>query len=639
MNSETNLPHYTASVSDNDSDSSISDTDITSLRSRSVSQQKKFSNDDLSEYEKSDDDEDLDRSLESNIFNPILNVNIFKKHNCILLGLTEKQKLYLSGTFYIQIIKGGIVYNNIHYNASKEQLLFCHPLSSSIPSVNCSYFAGWENKNFSEKGTRNLVEDNLINFQCILKISNSKIKGLDNVSNLYPDIRYLWKIKDTFMQTFLPNEPTFNFLNELTTPFSKLTISNQWSSAIEKLYLSYKNTDHFMRVLTIGGKNSGKSTFNRILLETFFKEVDSGQDFWYIDLDPGQPEYSTPECLSISEVTKDTFILGDNLAQSNNKHIKELYLGSTSPQDSPMKYMQLIEEILATLEEENFLGTSFVNLPGWIKGFGITILNHVIQCYKPTDIVILDSPSLNTHFHEINIPESFSSDIKDDYKPNIIKIPSNIQRNDDKDMTSNFSKFHASQLRTFKMLAYFHTTEKINQIIDYDFTPLLKMAPLQIPFGNEGIRGIQFLEEFQDIHEEDIKNTLETSIVAIHKPLSLLKNISYRGNFPILDSNFTNLEFVGLGLIHSIDSDNSIFNIYVPQILVSKLLDKQEKNTQWVVTRAKTETPLCEVYPPMMHKSLQESVDIPYISTERRKKHEHIWKVRKNIMRRGHHMK
>lgn len=52
----------------------------------------------------------------------------------MFVGLKEKQKLHLSGVFRLQVVKGGIVYNNVHYNASREILTFWHPLSQSIPT-------------------------------------------------------------------------------------------------------------------------------------------------------------------------------------------------------------------------------------------------------------------------------------------------------------------------------------------------------------------------------------------------------------------------------------------------------------------------------------------------------------------------
>ena len=56
------------------------------------------------------------------------------------------------------------------------------------------------------------------------------------------------------------------------------------------------------RVITIGGKSSGKSTFNRVLCNHLHSWT-PGKKCFYLDLDPGQPEFGPPGQLSLVEVS------------------------------------------------------------------------------------------------------------------------------------------------------------------------------------------------------------------------------------------------------------------------------------------------------------------------------------------------
>ncbi|CCH58636.1 hypothetical protein TBLA_0A08470 [Henningerozyma blattae CBS 6284] len=626
------LPQYYSNSDSSDDDNNSSDLELITT---SHNQTKKY----VDEYE-----EETIEPTNKTFFNPLINLNIFHidNSNSIFVGLKNKQHLYLSGIFQLQIIKGGIIYNNIHYNASKEEFTFWHPLNCSIPPLQSSFFAGWNEIILKDKSFN---MEKLNHFDCILKISNSKTKNLNNAFNLFPELKYLWNLRDTFMNSIWNKNFTFNILNENIDSFHSLIIPNNWVTNIEKLKISQKNSLLDMKILIIGAKNSGKSTLNRLLLETFINEKEFQDDILYVDLDPGQPEYSSPDCISITKIDKNSKIFGQHLAQLNFNKLKEIYIGSSSPQDFPTKYLNAINQLISFLNEENFIGTSLINLPGWIKGFGIKILNYIIQLYKPTDLIFLESTSSKSLYDELEIPESFTSNLRENYKPIIYNIPSILNIIETNQYSPNSStlnffqqtRFHASQLRTFKLIAYFHKQIEEGAYVDYDFQPLIHSSPIQISYGEKGICGIQLLEEFLDINPEDIKNTLEGTVVAIQKSLVDIKSqVKFKGSFPFLNSNNIDLQFIALGIIHSIDDEKKIINIYIPKSKLEQL--NKNPNIQWVLTRAKTETPLCEIYPPNSNIRKQYST-IPYISTERRKKFEHVWKVRKNVMRRGHHMK
>ncbi|CAI4034908.1 hypothetical protein SMKI_12G0440 [Saccharomyces mikatae IFO 1815] len=629
INSKEDLPQYTKdSDSDSDSDSSSNSNggslSIPSSKSATVALNSE-------EYE---DDEDNDvNELEAELINNISYAR--DEDETIFVGLKERQKLHLCGVFRLQIVKGGIVYNNVHYNASREILTFWHPLSQSIPTIDFSHFAGWQDKVFMPKNNRfNIKYDEFKSFPCVLRVFNSKHTGLLEAGHLYHDVNYLWKPKEPY---FPANErATYHLLHE-SDQIQPLSLPECWSAPLEQLYLSHKNAAYDTRVMVIGGKNSGKSTFLRLLLEKFTQDIrdcaTSQEELLYLDLDPGQPEYSLPDSVSLNKVFSSPIVLGQHFCQDSNfQTLLQFYVGSSSPQDEPSSYLNYTDKLIDYLEEQAFFGTSLLNLPGWIKGFGMHILNHIIRKYKPTHLLFLETANSKRHLDELTIPQSFCTSLRDAYVPEVVRIPAhNLSR-------ALSSRFHASQLRTFRILALFH---KVTQC-DYDFAPLLKSAPLQISYGEskDGIQGIQFPVEFQNLNPEDIRSALEGTVVGIHihsieHPLDV-KNLD---TFPILQSYTPSLKkFITLGLIHSVNTSQQIMNIYVPPCHI-QILAEQPRDVKWIIVRHKTETPFCDLLPSSRTITWDASIEIPFATFERRKKLEHVWKVRKNVMRRGQFIK
>lgn len=171
IDSKQDLPQYTKdSGSESDSDSSnnfiVGSPSILSSKSATV-----VLNSEEYEDDEGDDLNGLDAELIDNI------TYEGDEDETMFVGLKEKQKLHLSGVFRLQVVKGGIVYNNVHYNASREILTFWHPLSQSIPTIDFSHFAGWQDTIFLPRNNRFKIKDEDSNHFRVLRIFNSDIRA------------------------------------------------------------------------------------------------------------------------------------------------------------------------------------------------------------------------------------------------------------------------------------------------------------------------------------------------------------------------------------------------------------------------------------------------------------------------------
>ncbi|CDO94134.1 unnamed protein product [Kluyveromyces dobzhanskii CBS 2104] len=590
--------------------------------------------------EDGDDDENDDetRTLGSSeicqgqLFSPVYGLNFFTiSGDCseILICLKKNQHVLLCGQFNMQVVKGGITYNNVHYNCSWRKWELSHPICNAISPIVASFYAGWESKSFlGEKYQR--FKEQLEIYECVLRISSGC--NITELTKLSPDLRDIWgPLNSCLLPGIAKDQLTFNIITQPSECVRVLNISDEWSRIIDEMHIFHTNSSQDMRVMVIGGKNSGKSTLMRLLIQKF---LHSGKDFsdeviHYLDIDPGQPEYSSPECISWNKVDAKSLTLGQHLCQGKFTTVKQHFLGSSSPQDWPESYSNAVESMLKLWQEENFMGTSFINIPGWIKGFGIRIINHALERFKPTHIIFLSHNGLQFS-SEIIVPDTFTTIQRSTYKPVVMQIHSPPV---EKHISHALQRFNAAKIRQFKITAYFHKTFDRNFLI----TPLVMQKPRKISIGgSSGIVGVHFLQTLAcSLHHGDIKLSLEGTIVALHRTGSV-PDVFSEGSVPVIkDFQGNNTEFVGLGLIHSIDLEQLTMYIFVPDFIVNAIMETE--NDKWIIVRGKTETPICEIYP--TNGIFKSEANIPYLSLFQKKRHEHVWKVRKNVMRRGQRMK
>ncbi|CUS23001.1 LAQU0S07e05072g1_1 [Lachancea quebecensis] len=550
----------------------------------------------------------------------------------VLIGLKQGQEVMISGSYRLQIAKGGIKYNGVHYNASWRNISIWHPTCSSMSPIMSSFYADWDERTFIpvEASRTSLKHEN---FECILKVS-SRCSGLLDIVELNSTFKDLWIPQDYRPEQGVYTKPPFCVVNKDTlrdtTSIAALKISESWHKSISELTLFHKNSPHDMRVVVLGGKNSGKSTFLRLLAQTLLHADNQEDEFLYfLDIDPGQAEFSRPDCISLSKVGSN-LELGNHLGQAEVEQVREYYVGTSSPHVFPTKYLSDVSRLVESFNEENFMGTALLNVPGWIKGFGVQIMNDVINRFKPTHVVFIDSNSRSEAFiNELQIKPTFSTPQREEYEPCIHKIDGYHGS-----PTSGIhSRLHASHLRLFRLLAHFHKTENTRSLINYDFTPLIRKAPLQVSFGPGPVKAFDIVDFNDTVSDDGFKDILDGSVVGVFRFEGECET-HQGGKFPILKQGASSESFVSLGLIHSVNTKESYINIYIPESTTRSVCSR--KNSKWLIRRCKTATPLCELFPSNKELSVFRSSELPFLSFHKQAKYEFIWKVRRNILRRGH---
>ncbi|EMG48832.1 GRC3 Polynucleotide 5'-hydroxyl-kinase GRC3 [Candida maltosa Xu316] len=527
--------------------------------------------------------------------------NLQFNDSSVTVTLVSGQYVILSGECKLKVIKGSIKVNN------------CHVLYESDTEYDV---VALQSQSYPMISHHELHDESVIEV-----ISN--FSGLGTIGVLNSNYKSLISSESPLFEKY-SFEIVFNDQSNCA-----LDTNPAW---IDDLQTLKRSTVKPMKIMIIGNKNTGKSTFaktllNEILIDRTKPNNRKKINVDYLDLDPGQSEYSNPYCLSLSTINKVNFGLSQNSGTKNRHH--QHYFGYSSSVHSPTRYMEIISDLFSKYDGKHHL---IINTPGWIKGFGKELLTEITRIINPDKLIVLTNNTNPEFLDNVYLLQDLTYESVT-YLPGIYQL----------------SKFSASQIRTLNKLLYFH--QKPNQ--KYDFKRLLDTSPLRIGYtstnspNSNGINAVSILNHdvATDFNPSDLLSLIEVSICGIYNFPDLPTSTSFGSDSP----NFINPEnleiskgeFIGLVMIHSINTTEHYMNIYIPDKIQSKIREALTNNKgKLVLIKGEGEIPPCE----LLHPDFLDlkNVSIPYMefhngkSKKKKNKIGGIWKVRKNIMRRGH---
>ena len=146
---------------------------------------------------------------------------------------------------------------------------------------------------------------------------------------------------------------------------------------------------HTPAILVCGPAGTGKSTFSRYLTNSLLSGKYASTGIAYLDIDPGQPEYSPPGEIALCHITE--FNLGPPFTHPiSSCTVRSHAIGTLTPRDDSNHYLHCVSNLLDhyqdLLHRQNGCPL-IVNCCGWIQGMGLELLQEVAHCVSPTDIV------------------------------------------------------------------------------------------------------------------------------------------------------------------------------------------------------------------------------------------------------------
>lgn len=285
---------------------------------------------------------------------------------------------------------------------------------------------------------------------------------------------------DRYMrETMFPNINAFNndspfYSSEFvlhckffTEPDNGLVHNEQWST------IALHNTT---KLVAIGGKGVGKSTFIRYLINA---NIGKFPKFLFIDLDIGQPELFVPQTVSATVVTEP--ILGPGYLK-NVKPSKAVLFGDINVLPNPIKYLRCVLDIFEFCASTSELSSIpwIINTMGYSRGFGSELIACILKIVQPTDVVQIQSRMNADNFVQImnaNVVNAFKFNVFEREMASMEVAPCHYKMHTFDAMSGKSGRKHVDM--TAKDLRYAMILAKLGNCLKYNTDWLTSVKPFE----------------------------------------------------------------------------------------------------------------------------------------------------------------
>lgn len=267
-------------------------------------------------------------------------------------------------------------------------------------------------------------------------------------------------------------------------------------------------------VMICGPKGSGKSTFCRILANSMLNvhpdprsSSRRGLDgIAFLDLDPGQPEYSPPGEISLLHLRSYNFGVPFThpmlSPKEDNVLIRAHHIGHMSFKDDPGHYQRCAFDLLARYKSMLSHYPSaplIVNCSSWIQGSGSEVLVELIRHWPFTQVVYTST------LGPVDVVETLQESA----------LKARIHFSTLKTQPTQNTSRDAADMRMMRTLSYFHLDEPEGKELRWNSSPITQIPPLTVRYAGpkQDIFGIMIYGEEQD--PEFIADILAGSVVGL----------------------------------------------------------------------------------------------------------------------------
>ena len=269
-----------------------------------------------------------------------------------------------------------------------------------------------------------------------------------------------------------------------------------------------ENEKRPVAVMVCGPKGAGKSSFCRILSNSLLSRGPATQErvnrVASIDLDPGQPEFSSPGELSL--IMLQSCILGPPFTHptvsGESNVIRAHHFGYLSPKEDLDHYYSCALDLYnyyQQLVRSHGPCPLVVNCSGWIQGSGLELLANLMRTLRLTDVIYMSTSG----------PEEVVDALSK------AAIQTNTALHLLSSQASNAATRTAADLRLMQTVSYFHLNEPENGNLRWNPYPLTSQPPFVVHYAGpkQAIHAVMILGDAQN--PEYISSTLDGCVVSI----------------------------------------------------------------------------------------------------------------------------
>lgn len=269
--------------------------------------------------------------------------------------------------------------------------------------------------------------------------------------------------------------------------------------------------------MVCGPKGAGKSTFCRILANALIqkapvtgnRDVPDDECVAFLDLDPGQPEYSPPGDLSLLRLQ--SWNLGPPFTHPTpglNQRVRTHHFGYVSPKQDPKRYYSCALDLFdhyRQMARDYKSCPLIINSAGWIRGNGLELLSDLVHGMDLTDVIYMSTSG----------PEDVIGKLEGATSRSDVKLHQLISQSSDSVTRT------AGDLRMMQTLSYFHqsASEGNYHELRWNPWPLICVAPLVIHYAGpkQAILALTVLEDAPNLGSLDtfLNSTLDGCVVGV----------------------------------------------------------------------------------------------------------------------------
>ncbi|KAI4489599.1 hypothetical protein M0802_010929 [Mischocyttarus mexicanus] len=335
----------------------------------------------------------------------------------VLLIMEEKSSFCFNGKLSINVLYGAIEVYGSHVTSANSPISVYSPRGYSLISVETSQkFLLSHNKDIwtylSQEGINPEIQNVLktdidkckpgMSILVLMNLENNLTEFVSKYFNkkLFPKVRnvknYSWvDIRRAEMIT----QSNLYFGDEC---YKKLIIDPTITGKLAEQILTRWHSELWSCTLLAGGKNVGKSTTARYLINTI---LETSKMVVLVDVDIGQNECTPPETISYT-------LIDEPLAGPNFTHLKQstnqLYIGGVSVSKCITRYTEGLKLLADKLLSDPVMSRLpiVINTMGFTYGIGWDIVVFTIKLFRPSFVVQIMSERTKNNF--VNL---LSSDI------------------------------------------------------------------------------------------------------------------------------------------------------------------------------------------------------------------------------------
>lgn len=234
-----------------------------------------------------------------------------------------------------------------------------------------------------------------------------------------------------------------------------------------------------------GPKGSGKSTFGRMLVNAMItrpasvshKRSNTQTDgVAFLDLDPGQPEFSPPGELSLIHLRScnlgPPFTHPAIAADNGDRLVRAHHYGALSPKNDPEYYIKCARDLFNQYQEllVHFPSCPLVvNSAGWVQGSGLEVLLEIIKLRRISDIVYTSTRGPR------EVVESLAE------AADKVHIPMHYLTSQGSEIATRT----AADFRVMQTLSYFHLSGSEAGNLRWDSDPISEQIPLVVHWAGD----------------------------------------------------------------------------------------------------------------------------------------------------------